>query len=1407
MVIGVLGTLTVDEASASLGRRDRVVLSALATRAGQVVSQDLLADALWRDEPPASAQKVVHGCVSRLRRLLGPEVIQTAPQGYRLVVPDDSVDSVRFERTVARARELAAMGQYDRAGHMVGEALDLWRGRPFPDVDDWEPAIVEATRLEEVRQEAQELRIDCFLRSGRHHEVIADAVAMLREAPTREARWALLARAQYQDGRQAEALATLQQARDLLAERLGIDPGPELDRLQEAVLRQDPQLLPESSEVGTSTARCPYRGLAAYDVADAETFFGRDREVVTCLAVLQEHGFLAVVGPSGSGKSSVVRAGVAAALSRAGTRVHVFTPGEAPLRALEALPRRSLRDAWVVDQCEEVFSLCSDAKQRKEFLDRLVAHAEQSPLVIALRADRLVDLTPYPSFTRLVERGLHLLGAMEEAALREVVETPARQAGLIVEPGLVDLLVREVEGEPGALPLLSHALQETWLRREGNTLTVKGYRAAGGIRGAVAQTAEAVYGRVDPGLQHLVRELMLRLVSAGSTGEPSRIRAARSRVIVEPAQERLVDDLVAARLLTSEEGAIEIAHESLARAWPRLRDWLADDVEGQRILHHVTAAADVWDVLGRPGSELYRGTRLQQALAWREQVSVELTEVENEFLDAGLRAAEAEEEALREQARHQARLIRRQRVALVAGSVFLVLALAAGVVAVRAGDRARAGEEAAEASARTADAGRIGAQSLSVEDPALSLLLAAEAVQLDDTAQTRGYLREAMARRPGLIASTEQPDRWMINLSVDPRGGAVVGYGIDNRVHRFDLATGELTATFDRDSKEAEYTPGALAYSPDGSTVAVGSGPFVKPSMVLLDSETMEPSRQQLSGLPPRPAQVSSVAFSANGRWLAVAFVYPEVDGVNKVFAQVWDLDHADVPPRLVKLPAERGWHRLRITDDGSTLYDGAPPAAYPVPDAGDVQRPPLWRRDDLQSYGGLLIDLSPDGRWLAAPVSEEATGNEPLVVLDTRNGRVKARFEGTGPGVFSPDGRLLAASSHDENVIVRRWRTGEVVRRFNGMVPPVEFSADGSLLHNAGYHGIESWDLTGDRPFTSFTPKPAGPVEMGWLSPRGDLYASNEGRVLFVSTDGSSRQVQRVRVGETDEDRADWRPDGAGFAIGRPDGGVFTVPVQGTAVGRTRVLQVRQTGLTGLAYTGDGEDLVVADEAGWVRRFDAGSGRRTGTPVRLDGVATHVATSADGDHAFVLVTPSLGRVEAFGRVDTWAWLDVVQGTVVRTGKLPDPGDFDWAGADVDPSGRDQVVLLGSLGILVLDIESGRTVNAPVAPHTSPIFSGGYSSDGSRIVAGGEDGRVSVWDGADGSLLDVAMVDPGNAVSPMLMPDGVTLLAANGDGFYRWDTRIGPALEAACRAAGRSMTETEWNTHVGEDVPYRATCG
>lgn len=377
-----------------------------------------------------------------------------------------------------------------------------------------------------------------------------------------------------------------------MAEELGLDPAPDAVRLEQAILRQDPSLTVEPVDAAaTGSVSCPYLGLMPYDESDTEWFFGRSSETAHCLTLLSERGVLAVVGPSGSGKSSLVRAGVAAALVRDGRAVVSGSPGRRPMDLLGA--RTAPRAVVVVDQAEELFTVCDDPDERERFVHALAEHAEHAPVVLALRADRMGDASAHPAPAAIVERGLFVLGAITEAGLRKVIERPAEQSGLVVEHGLSDLLVREVEGEPGALPLLSHTLRETWVRREGRTLTVAGYRASGGVREAVAQTAEKLYAETPEPDRELFRELLMRLVTR----------------------------LAAARLVTSDHETVQIAHESLVHAWPRLRGWLDDDVESQRILHHLVSAADAWDSLGRPASELYRGVRLGRG-AGRQQAEM-----------------------------------------------------------------------------------------------------------------------------------------------------------------------------------------------------------------------------------------------------------------------------------------------------------------------------------------------------------------------------------------------------------------------------------------------------------------------------------------------------------------------------------------------------------------------------------------------------------------------------------------------------------------------------------------------------------------------------------------------------------------------------------------------------------------
>ena len=642
MGITVLGPLTVD-GSGRLGPRDRVVLQALVSREGQPVGAEELMDALWGDHPPKSAAKNLQSCIVRLRKLLGAGAIETSAQGYALTVPADTIDVREFEARAERARELLALGEADRVVFLLEKALAVWRGHPFPDLPDWPPAQQEAARLVELRLEVEEMYVDALLRSGRPRDVLARGHAMVRAAPLRERRWELLALAQYQAGAQGEALRTIRQLRAVLAHELGIDPSPEMAALEQSILQQDPDLLVPQRR--GPAARCPWQGLKSYDVEDTERFFGRGRDVRACLELLEAGSFAAIVGPSGSGKSSIMRAGVLAALQRRGHRIVVLTPGRRPMESLSALPEDAdARTVLAVDQTEEVFALCEDVQERRDFLERLAHEATRRPVILTLRGDRLAQVTEHAGFSRLVERGLHLVGALDEAALREAVSAPAQQAGLILEPGLVDLLVREVGDDPGALPLLSHVLLETWRRREGNTLTLDGYHATGGIHGAVAQSAELLYGRMDSEQRHLLRDLVLRLVLPGIDGEAIRTQVPRRLIVSDDRHEQMIQMLVDARLVTSDEGVLEITHEALARAWPRLRGWLDDDVEGQRIRHHLSGAADAWETLERPESELYRGVRLTRALDWQSRTDLALTATDRAFLAAARSVSDAEEQ-------------------------------------------------------------------------------------------------------------------------------------------------------------------------------------------------------------------------------------------------------------------------------------------------------------------------------------------------------------------------------------------------------------------------------------------------------------------------------------------------------------------------------------------------------------------------------------------------------------------------------------------------------------------------------------------------------------------------------------------------------------------------------------------
>ena len=912
MGIAVLGPLAVEGAE-RIGRRDRVVLAALAARAGEVVGADQLADALWGERPPASWGKVVQGCVMRLRKILGAQAIETGPTGYRLVLPPDDVDARRFEGLVERARELLTFREPERAGFVVGEALALWRGAPLLELDGWDAGRIEAARLQELRLDAEEIQLDAALRAGHYREVLGKALSRVAEVPIRERRWALLALAQYQAGRQTEALRTLRQVRTVLARELGLDPGAELVALEEAILRQDSSLLANAA-LPEPSASCPYLGLIPYDVGDDEAFFGRDSDVATCRRRLDELGVLVVVGPSGNGKSSLVRAGLAAGLRREGRRVVVVTPGPHPMDALTVLPATGPAPVLVIDQAEEAVLLCADEGERSRFFTALAEYADRAQLIVALRADRLGEVSAHTDFARLVERGLYLLGPMSENDLRAAIEGPAHQSGILVESGLVALLIREVEDEPGALPLLSHTLRETWQRREGRTLTVAGYRRTGGVRGAVAQSAEELYDQVSPELRPLLRGLLLRLVTPIGDGNPVRSRVPRQSVAADEPHERLVELLVGARLVTSDDGVVELAHEALARAWPRLRGWLADDSEGQRILRHLSVAADAWDVLGRPDSELYRGVRLAQTLDWRDQTGPDLTPTERSYLDASQAQVEAELRSAQRRAVQEAKARQHTRRLASGLAIALVLALVAAALAV--GYQRTAASRAADALAAStlADANRLSALSTTVGSLDLSLLLAAEAAQIADTPETQDGLLTALVehRRAQRVVRLPGP---AFDLALGANGRMLFAE-VGQRLVSWQVGSAGHPTTVARAPQ-----PMNIDAAPDADRVAVlGVAVDGEPYVGVYDSGGRRHLLVDAAALGGWPVEV---AFTRDGRGLLLLVANDLPDGA--VEASVGQVNLADGKVRTIyagvlQTPGEDVWVDANIAADGSAV-------------------------------------------------------------------------------------------------------------------------------------------------------------------------------------------------------------------------------------------------------------------------------------------------------------------------------------------------------------------------------------------------------------------------------------------------------------------------------------------------------
>ncbi|KRF27438.1 BTAD domain-containing putative transcriptional regulator [Phycicoccus sp. Soil802] len=1385
MRIALLGSLQVNEGRTTLGPRDRIILQALATRPGTELSAEALAETLWGEDLPETWPKIVQGCIVRLRKALGADAIQTSPHGYRLDLHQDEVDHLHFEHLLTRARELLANDEPERARYVTGQARELWRGEPLVDLADWGPGRVEAERLVELWRDADDLHAEAGLRSGRYQDVLGDALRMVAEQPTRERRWGLLALAQYQAGRQGDALQTLHRAKVTLVNELGLDPGPELAQLEQAILRQDPSLAAQTVLPPTS-AQCPYLGLVAYDVADAPAFFGREADIAACLRRLDEGQVLAVVGPSGCGKSSLARAGVGAALERDGRRVRVFTPGAHPTDSLSAANPRAT-DVLVVDQCEEALALDADWTERTEFFDHLVAFATRGRgvLVISLRADRLGDLSTHPEFARLVERGLYLLGAMTEPDLRAAIEGPAAQAGLRLEPGLVDLLVREVQGEPAALPLLSHVLRQTWKHREGSTLTVAGYSATGGVREAISQSAEGVFRELTPVQQGVLRDLMVRLVAPDHLGEPVRQRIPRRSVATDDDHTLLIERLVGARLLSTDGDTVEIAHEALAMAWPRLRSWLDDDVDGLRIMRHLSVAATSWDDLGRPDSELYRGVRQGRAVEWRDRATPSLTPAEQDFLAAGAALAETERRATEEQVRREHRSNQRLRAGLAAVAVLLAVAIVAGALAKTAADRA-------DQQARVADARRLGAEALRADDLDRSLLLAAAGVTLEDSVDTRNALLATLDRGRSLVSSARVDGR-VLSMDVNGATGQVATAAADDV--GVELRDGR---TLDRISTPEKIAGVAVVASPDGARYAVSMWTDlveagVEPPVVLLE-KTGRRSATQLGGFPSGYHVFHNMGFSPNGRWLVVSMTH--LHGSTGDVTAVWDLRSPAKPVATLELP--EGFSP-NVSADGHTLYSTNPGGGRLV-----VTELPSGRTRQVIEAGDLgvrqldeTLVQSPDGRLLAVGAGVEA------VLVDTSTLRPRTYLSGQGRTTglaFSADGTRVAASGGRLTVWALAGDEAREILAQDSSVGDPAFSHDGQTLFTATFAGlIQAWDLQGDRRFLATrTGEPLGWGQPGArLSPGLDKVGYVEGGPLFRVRDVATAALgplRRPAMQQRSYKDLAWHPDNSTLNITSGDPVVMTwEAATGRVLALHRLSPDSDEGAAIAFFSVDGKYLLVGSTTGRLHVLDAHTLEPAREPIQVrenrpgqtEGLALD-GFAPSGDHRTVYTNDLI--------------VDYVAGTIRPMPDLGAPVQL----AIPSPDGTRLLVDLGDSGVGLLDAASMEWVARPNAAqaHLMGYFTK-FSDDGT-LVASVNEGKLSHWDARTGAYLGSATVDEDGDMA--FTKDNSQILFAGASGaLITWTLDPTTWLAKACQLAGRSLTEQEWRTYL-PGRPFVSVC-
>ena len=1153
-------------------------------------------------------------------------------------------------------------------------------------------------------------------------------------------------------------------------------------------------------------------------------------------ACLSEGVPVMMVAASGAGKSSLLRAGLlpkvaAGALTPAGSRHWprvVFTPGAHPMRAaatalLRALPAGSIasgpsnpqagdldyllaravaearpggRAVFVVDQFEELFRLCEREEERGAFISWLwrAARGEgpAGPRVLAacaVRADSYPDCMRYPQIRQALQGNQVIVGAMSAEELREAIICPAEAAGLDIEPGLTELLLADLrvgtsadgsgglaaDDGAGRLPLLAHALQVTWRARHGSTLTVDGYQAAGSIKYAVAATAERVFAPLDTAARDEARRLFLRLVKIGATtGEDVRRPVPRPALVNDsPSARAVIDAYTDARLLTQTREAVQITHETLLRAWPRLAGWLADDRAGQLTRQRTEDDAAEWHQAGDP-SLLYRGARLETTAAWAGSHRPELSAVAWNFITASQRLA------------RRGRRVQRAGITVLAVLLLIVSVTSAVAViqrstAVSQSRLARSDEEKAQSETRTAQSEAMAAEAVSLLplDAPLGMLVGLQAYERAPTLQATSSVIEAAQEPLEGLLTTGSP---VSSMAISPDGRTLAadeGTGIS----LWDVTTGRKTAAVGHGG-----TTESMTFSPDGHILAVsdyGGG------ISLYDAST---GRKTTTALDQKGLQVTgTVAFSPDGRTLAAGSVGGGIVLWNVATGRVTAtlnhgnpfLDFFDDFGSVAFSPDGR----TLATDsslDGITLWNVATGQETASLSGGDLFGLTLPSGPSVSpDLSGFFdeVAFSSDGRTLA---TLDDRGIRLWDVTTRRQSATLDKNNAVSSMAFSPDGRTLAAVDHSG---IGLWdaTTGRETATLDlgATAESVAFRTDGGTLAVGGTDGdISLWDVAGIQ---------RASVIAG--SPVRALAFSPDGRTLAVGDDGGIGLWDVTTGRETatfnqiaDVSGVEFSPDGRTLAA--VDGSDVSLWVVATGQ-RTVILDNNNDNtISGVAFSPDGRTLATADD-GSIGLWDVTTGRETATFGENNAVSS-VAFSPDGRTL----------AAADGR-DVSLW-DVAARQ--RTATL----DKNNAAASVafSPDGR-TLAVGGAGGAGLWNLVTGREIAA--LDDSSQVDNVVYSPGSPVLTTGDSLRNVDFWDAGNGHLIADLPEADGGVNSLAFAPSGKVLAIGGENGSIVLlrqnlaDLSLQFFTHLVCGKVRNNLTRAEWAEYAPGQA-YQKTC-